>query len=269
MPSPVEALPCGSRSISSTRQPVAASAVARLIAVVVLPTPPFWLATAIRIIVFPSALRRTPLATMIRGIGVGEARFETEITLPRRSRRIQFGLGVSALGKDPDRPGRGKTLRQRRAVSASGAKARALITSNGARRHRLELARRGSRPVLQCRAAMLRLRRNSARSRRDSTRIDLCRVQQRRRSAPESPRPCRDRARFRPRQARSGSAGPNRGYGAPRRASSEASGDEILALVLRRGAARRRPRAARLFHVEHRARRLRVLLVHQAALRRE
>src|SRR5437868_1134953 len=46
MPSPVEALPCGSRSTISTRSPTAASAVPRLIAVVVLPTPPFWLATA-------------------------------------------------------------------------------------------------------------------------------------------------------------------------------------------------------------------------------
>src|SRR5712691_13300654 len=46
MPSPVEALPCGSRSMMSTRSPIAASAVPRLIAVVVLPTPPFWLARA-------------------------------------------------------------------------------------------------------------------------------------------------------------------------------------------------------------------------------
>src|SRR5712691_3524129 len=44
MPRPVEALPCGSRSMMSTRSPIAASAVPRLIAVVVLPTPPFWLA---------------------------------------------------------------------------------------------------------------------------------------------------------------------------------------------------------------------------------
>ena len=41
MPSPVLALPCGSRSMISTRSPTAASAVPRLIAVVVLPTPPF------------------------------------------------------------------------------------------------------------------------------------------------------------------------------------------------------------------------------------
>src|SRR5690606_15840669 len=42
---PVEALPCGSESISSTFSPTAANAVPRLMAVVVLPTPPFWLAT--------------------------------------------------------------------------------------------------------------------------------------------------------------------------------------------------------------------------------
>src|SRR6185437_6988804 len=46
MPTPVLALPCGSKSISSTRFSTAASAVARLIAVVVLPTPPFWLTIA-------------------------------------------------------------------------------------------------------------------------------------------------------------------------------------------------------------------------------
>src|ERR1700690_1624157 len=45
-PSPVDALPCASRSIRSTCSPQAASAVARLMAVVVLPTPPFWLAIA-------------------------------------------------------------------------------------------------------------------------------------------------------------------------------------------------------------------------------
>src|SRR5262245_13977535 len=45
-PTPVEALPCGSMSRMRTFSPMAASAVPRLIAVVVLPTPPFWLATA-------------------------------------------------------------------------------------------------------------------------------------------------------------------------------------------------------------------------------
>src|SRR5260221_11500554 len=46
MPSPVLALPCGSKSMTRTRFPTAASAVARLTAVVVLPTPPFWLTIA-------------------------------------------------------------------------------------------------------------------------------------------------------------------------------------------------------------------------------
>src|SRR5918997_1802241 len=44
-PRPVEAFPCGSRSTSRTLCS-AASAVARLMAVVVFPTPPFWLARA-------------------------------------------------------------------------------------------------------------------------------------------------------------------------------------------------------------------------------
>src|ERR1700722_11928314 len=46
MPRPVEALPWGSRSMISTFSPTAASAVPRLMAVVVLPTPPFWWAIA-------------------------------------------------------------------------------------------------------------------------------------------------------------------------------------------------------------------------------
>ena len=43
---PVEALPCGSVSKINTPFPAAAKAVPRLMAVVVLPTPPFWLAIA-------------------------------------------------------------------------------------------------------------------------------------------------------------------------------------------------------------------------------
>ena len=42
-PSPTESEPCGSKSTSSTLRPYSASAAPRLIVVVVLPTPPFWL----------------------------------------------------------------------------------------------------------------------------------------------------------------------------------------------------------------------------------
>ena len=45
-PQPMVALPCGSMSMSSTRRRVAANEAARFTAVVVLPTPPFWFATA-------------------------------------------------------------------------------------------------------------------------------------------------------------------------------------------------------------------------------
>src|SRR5512145_2488146 len=45
MPEPMVALPWGSRSITSTRWPTLARPAARLTVVVVLPTPPFWLAT--------------------------------------------------------------------------------------------------------------------------------------------------------------------------------------------------------------------------------
>ena len=45
MPSAVLALPCGSRSMTSTVLPAWARAAATLTVVVVLPTPPFWFAT--------------------------------------------------------------------------------------------------------------------------------------------------------------------------------------------------------------------------------
>ena len=43
MPRPTDAAPCGSKSTMSTWRPYSASAAARLMVVVVLPTPPFWL----------------------------------------------------------------------------------------------------------------------------------------------------------------------------------------------------------------------------------
>src|SRR4051812_707698 len=43
MPRPTDREPCGSKSTRSTRRPYSASAAPRLIVVVVLPTPPFWL----------------------------------------------------------------------------------------------------------------------------------------------------------------------------------------------------------------------------------
>src|SRR5450759_5543225 len=45
-PRPEVELACGSRSIRSTEWPISARAAPRLMAVVVLPTPPFWFTTA-------------------------------------------------------------------------------------------------------------------------------------------------------------------------------------------------------------------------------
>src|SRR3990172_1089617 len=65
MPLPMVALPCGSRSTSSTRCLVAARLAARLTLVVVLPTPPFWLVIAR---IFAIALtHRTEQNQMTRG----------------------------------------------------------------------------------------------------------------------------------------------------------------------------------------------------------
>src|SRR5579859_4017901 len=53
MPSEYVAAACGSRSMSSTRRPRTASSAPRLTVVVVLPTPPFWLAMAMMRVLCP------------------------------------------------------------------------------------------------------------------------------------------------------------------------------------------------------------------------
>ena len=70
MPSPVEALPCGSRSITRVRKPSSARQAPRLTVVVVLPTPPFWLAMAItRGSGRPGRLRSTLGSGLRRSVG--------------------------------------------------------------------------------------------------------------------------------------------------------------------------------------------------------
>src|ERR1700689_4945250 len=56
-PTPLLALPCGSRSSRSVARSAAATLAARFTAVVVLPTPPFWFTTAITLAAGLSALR--------------------------------------------------------------------------------------------------------------------------------------------------------------------------------------------------------------------
>src|SRR5690606_4102781 len=62
-PSPTESAPCGSKSTSSTLRPYSARAAPRLMVVVVLPTPPFWLAMAM--------IRAGPCRSVGIGSGIG------------------------------------------------------------------------------------------------------------------------------------------------------------------------------------------------------
>src|SRR5215510_9824911 len=102
MPSPVEALPCGSMSRISTLSPMAASAVPRLIAVVVLPTPPFWLATAKTrsgLVADMSILR---FALKVRDDGhaavlIGDARNQRDLKLPATLGHLQLPADIPAL----------------------------------------------------------------------------------------------------------------------------------------------------------------------------
>src|ERR1035437_865244 len=71
-PRPLVALACGSRSNSRTRRPTAATQAARLTAVVVLPTPPFWLATAITLVGTRKEYRNRGAGSSVRG---GQPRF--------------------------------------------------------------------------------------------------------------------------------------------------------------------------------------------------
>src|SRR6266581_2621858 len=65
-PSPVVALPWGSRSMSRVGRSARARPAARFTAVVVLPTPPFWLTTAMTlgISIRPATHRNVPRATI-------------------------------------------------------------------------------------------------------------------------------------------------------------------------------------------------------------
>src|SRR5258708_1696017 len=78
-PTPLDRFPCGSTSTSRTRRPASAREAARLIVVVVLPTPPFWLATA----------RKRPIYVI-------------------RPNRVDLVLGTCDERKDRENPSRGQ-----------------------------------------------------------------------------------------------------------------------------------------------------------------
>src|ERR1019366_1972503 len=97
---PVEALPCGSMSITRVGSPMAARAVPRLMVVVVLPTPPFWLATTrMRGFLRGSVMGRQLPQLQYDPCGVGQARDLPDFHLPRFMAFRQFCPHILALQK--------------------------------------------------------------------------------------------------------------------------------------------------------------------------
>src|SRR5712691_5051851 len=122
-PSPVLALPCGSRSMTRIRCLAAASAVARLTAVVVLPTPPFWLATAmmrarrgasraVSSATAASLMASHPPQTQNDPPPVGTTFMECRVHCPGLLGRGQFLPRPFALWEKTHRIGSDKRLRQ-------------------------------------------------------------------------------------------------------------------------------------------------------------
>src|SRR6187549_2425231 len=99
-PSPVEALPCGSTSRTSTFSPTAARAVARLMAVVVLPTPPFWLAMARTRGWGGRSDTGEPFHTDDATGGVAPAGDERRFERPGLAGLRQFGLDAASLQEE-------------------------------------------------------------------------------------------------------------------------------------------------------------------------
>src|ERR1700748_921286 len=102
MPRPVEALPCGSISITRVGSPTAASAVPRLIAVVVLPTPPFWFATTITRGRLPVSMDE--LSNLQNNAGrIGQAGMLLEVHFPAFAGLGQFRPHILTLEKQANR----------------------------------------------------------------------------------------------------------------------------------------------------------------------
>src|SRR5271157_4519736 len=116
MPRPVVAFAWGSMSMTRTRLSQAASAVARLIAVVVLPTPPFWLATATIRARRMTGTARVRASTVARLTGyllqakndpprIGTALAQRRRHFPAFAREGQFLLDPFAFEKQADTVG--------------------------------------------------------------------------------------------------------------------------------------------------------------------
>src|ERR1700731_3731396 len=117
MPSPTERAPCGSKSTRRTRRPTSARAAPRLIVVVVLPTPPFWLQTA-TVRAGPCSISGSGSGKVENGLPVGPSApawgsvirdAATSTNLLGYGRDVAHGTWLRTLGL---RPGAGKQARR-------------------------------------------------------------------------------------------------------------------------------------------------------------
>src|SRR5690606_13793984 len=132
---PVLALPSGSRSITRTSRSAAAMAAPRLIAVVVLPTPPFWLTIATMRGPEWSPRRCSAFDTPDshdledRPARVGAARGAHDLHLPDLPRLGQFVLDPRPLRKEGHTP----ALEERRGIAEEPRQRRHRPGADGAR----------------------------------------------------------------------------------------------------------------------------------------
>ena len=95
-PSAVDAFPWGSSSMTRTRSPPEASAAARLTALVVLPTPPFWFATAMIRVLVGTLNLASPIDSR-RFISSARLRARGAPSPTRRSHWFGFGPALDPL----------------------------------------------------------------------------------------------------------------------------------------------------------------------------
>src|SRR2546425_27187 len=117
MPTPLVEFACGSASTSNVFRSAVASDAARLTAVVVLPTPPFWLAIAITRGILQVIVYLAYIAGVLRGANIrtGTPAVKSEFHVKRRaevSRETQLAWGSCSWTGAPY-----ATRRRQRAVS--------------------------------------------------------------------------------------------------------------------------------------------------------
>src|SRR3954469_6670606 len=95
-PTPLVRLPWGSTSTRRTRRPAIASEAARLMVVVVLPTPPFWFATATTLPMFWHSTKSDDFSVRDRNRGYARYRWASTTMF-----HVEHSRGLSCVRRVP------------------------------------------------------------------------------------------------------------------------------------------------------------------------